>query len=67
MMINNNAYISILPISTSGSRRAHISPEEKWNFTGENFQKLECFSITKIKARGDSFEEKSISISEQFC
>ena len=36
MMINNNPYISILPISATGSRRAHISPEEDWNFPCKN-------------------------------
>ena len=36
IMINNNAYISILPISPRGFRRAHISPEEVWNFPGKN-------------------------------
>ena len=49
MMINNNAYISILSISTSSSRRAHISPEEGWNFPCEHCQKLGCFCITKIR------------------
>ena len=46
---NNNVYISILPISPSGSRRAHISPEEDWNFTGKNCLKLGCFCITKMR------------------
>ena len=35
-IINNNAYISILLKSPSGSQRAHISPEEDWNFSGKN-------------------------------
>ena len=33
---NNNAYISILPVSPRGSRRAHISPKEDWNFASTN-------------------------------
>ena len=48
-MINNNAYILILKISPSGSRSAHISPEEDWNFSGKNCQKLGCFCITKVR------------------
>ena len=36
IIINNNAYISFLPISPRGSQRAHISPEEDWNFPGKN-------------------------------
>ena len=36
MTINNNAYILILPISPSASRRAHISVEDDWNFSGKN-------------------------------
>ena len=31
-----NAYISILPISPRGSRIAHLSPKEDWNFPGKN-------------------------------
>ena len=46
---NNNVYILILAISPSGSRRAHISPEEDWNFTGKNCLKLGCFCITKMR------------------
>ena len=34
--IINNAYISILLISPSASRRAHVSLKEDWNFSGEN-------------------------------
>ena len=50
MIINNNsAYISILPISPRGSRRAHISPEEDWDFPGKNCWKLGCFCITEIR------------------
>ena len=30
-----NAYISILPISPRSLQRAHISPEEDWNFRGK--------------------------------
>ena len=37
MMINNNAYISILPISPSGFGTALISPEEDWDFPGKNW------------------------------
>ena len=48
-IINKNAYISVLLLSTSGSRRAHISPEEDWNFSGKNCQKLGCFCVTKIR------------------
>ena len=36
IIINNNAHILILPISPRGFRRAHISPEEVWNFPGKN-------------------------------
>ena len=35
--------------SPVGSRRAHISPEENWNFLGKNCQKLGCFRITNIR------------------
>ena len=34
--IINNAYISILLISPSASRRAHVSLKEDWNFSGKN-------------------------------
>ena len=34
--MNNNADISVLPISVRGSRRAHTSPEADWNFPGKN-------------------------------
>ena len=34
--IINNAYISILLISPSASRRAHASLKEDWNFSGKN-------------------------------
>ena len=36
IIIIDNAYISILPISPSGSWRAQICPEENWNFPGKN-------------------------------
>ena len=49
MIINKNTYISFLPISPSGYRSAHISPEENWNFSGKNCEKLGCFCITKIR------------------
>ena len=35
LIINNDAYISVLPISPGGFRRAHISPEEDWDFLGK--------------------------------
>ena len=34
--IINNAYVSILLISPSASRRAHVSLKEDWNFSGKN-------------------------------
>ena len=36
-------------ISPRGSRRAHISPEEDWNFPGKDYQKLGCFCFAKIR------------------
>ena len=36
ILINNNAYVSVLPISPRGSRTAHISVEEDWNFSDKN-------------------------------
>ena len=36
MIMIKNAYISILPISPRGSRIAHLSPKEDWNFPGKN-------------------------------
>ena len=38
-----------------------LSLKEDWNFSGENCQKLGCFCITKIRLKGDIFEEKSVS------
>ena len=58
MMINNNAYISILPISPRGYRRAHISSEEDWKVTSKNCSKLGCFCITKIRLGEISFRKK---------
>ena len=58
MIIINNAFISILPISPRCSRRAHISPEEDWNFLGKNCR---MFWYYKNKIRRDIFEEKGIS------
>ena len=60
IIINNNAYISILPISPSCSRRAHLSLEEEWNFSGKNCEKLECFCITKIML-GEISSSKKVS------
>ena len=47
--INNNAYISILPIALTGSGRANLSPEEDWIFPRKNCKKLGCFCVTKIR------------------
>ena len=58
IVINNNADISILLISPGGSRRAHISPEEDWNFPGKICQKLGCFCITKIRLGEISLRKK---------
>ena len=60
----DKACISILPISPRGSRRAHISPEENWNFPVKLVE-IRMLLFYKNKARGDIFEEKGIS--EQFC
>ena len=49
--MNDNADISILPISPKCSRRAHVSPEEDWNFPGKNCWKLGCFCINKNKKK----------------
>ena len=38
-----------------------LSLKEDWNFSGENCQKLGCFCITKIRLKGDIFEEKSVN------
>ena len=35
-IINNNGYISILPISPSGCSSALISPEVECSFSGKN-------------------------------
>ena len=43
------------------SRRAHISPEEDWNFPGKNCQKLGYFCFTKLRIgkylRGKRYKE----------
>ena len=49
-MINNKAYISVLPISPRGFRIAQISPKEDW--------KLGCFCITKIRLGEISWRKK---------
>ena len=36
-------------VSPRGSWRAHVSPEEDWNFPGNDYFKLACFCITKIR------------------
>ena len=59
MMINTNAYISILPISPSGSCKAHISAKEDWNFPGKSCQKSGCFCITKIRLGEISSRKKA--------
>ena len=52
-------------ISPRGSRRAHISPEEDWNFPGKDYKNLlRMFLYYKNKTSGDIFEVKEIS--EQF-
>ena len=42
-------------ISPTGSRRAHISPEEDWNFP---VKLVRMFLHYKNKASGDNFVEK---------
>ena len=46
-----------------GSGRAHIPPEDDWNFSGK-IVKIRMFLYYKNKVRGDIFEEKGIN--EQF-
>ena len=58
--INNNAYISILPLFPR-SRRAHVPPEEDWDFPGKNCSKLGCFCITKIRLGETSSRKKVIA------
>ena len=58
MMMNNNAYISILPIYPRAYRRAHISPEEDWEIASKNCSKLGYFCITKIRLGEISFRKK---------
>ena len=31
-----------------GSRKANVSSKKDWDFTGKDYQKLECLYITKI-------------------
>ena len=49
-------------VSLRGSRRAHITTEEDWNFPVKNCQKLGSFCITKIrlgeKSNNDPTESK---------
>ena len=61
---NDNAYISILPISPRGTRRAHMSPEEYGNFSRLKLLEINMFLYYKNKATGDIFEENGIR--EQF-
>ena len=58
---NDNAYISILPISPRGTRRAHMSPEEYGNFSRLKLLEINMFLYYKNKATGDIFEENGIS------
>ena len=61
IIIINNAYISILPISPRGSRRAHIFSEEDWNFSRLKLLEISMFLYYKNKATRDTFEENGIS------
>ena len=61
IIINNNAYISILPLFPR-SRRAHVPPEEDWDFPGKNCLKLACFCITKIRL-GEISSRKEVKAS----
>ena len=36
-------------ISSRGSQRVHISPEQDWNFPAKNCEKLGCSCIIKIR------------------
>ena len=47
-MINDNADISILPISPRGPQRAHISPEEDWNFPCKNYYKNKAWGKVEL-------------------
>ena len=51
-------------ISPRGSRKAHIFPDEDWNFAGKDYQRFGRFCINKNKTTGGIFEVKDIS--EQF-
>ena len=50
---NNNNNNNKLP------ERAHISPEEDWNFPSKNCWELRCFCITKIRL-GEIFSRKKV-------
>ena len=45
-------------VSPRGSRTAHISQEEDWNFRAKNCQKLGYFCITKMRLGEISLTKK---------
>ena len=51
-------------ISPRGSRKAHIFPDQDWDFAGKDYQRFGRFCINKNKTREGNFEVKDIS--EQF-
>ena len=63
-IISNDAYISILPTSPSGSGENTFLPK-KTGISPVKLLEIRMFLYYKNKARGDIFEVKGIS--KQFC